>query len=104
MAILNTRAQLLSKFATGAFPSESDFSALISQLPLIHTEPVTLLQNTDLEVTHSAGENARIVQLTDSTGKEINVSWRRDPSDPTNKIILNSGKAYASAEVSILFK
>lgn len=105
MSLTITRAQHKLNFKTGSKPTESQFASLIDAFPMIYVEEsVTLVANTDFQVTHNGGEKARIVQVTDSNGQEIEVSWRRDPSDPTNKVLINSAKAYTGAEVSILLK
>lgn len=104
MAFTITRAQHKQNFATGKTPSGSQFAALIDAFPMIYTATVTLVADTDLSVEHGNAENARVVQVLDSNGQQVEVTWRRDPLDPTNKVILNSAKAYARAEVSILTK
>lgn len=104
MAVTITRAQHKSNFNTGDKPTESQFSSLIDAFPMIYTETVTLVADTDYTVTHGNAENARVVQVVDSTGKQIDVVWRRDPLDPTNKVIINVAKGYTNAEVTILTK
>jgi hypothetical protein len=104
MSVLITRTAIKSYFNSGDVPTEAQFSAFIDAFPMVYNETVTLAIDTDLTITHGTGENARIVQVVDSDGKSIGVNWRRDPSDPTNKVIINSGKAYTDAEVSILTK
>ena len=104
MALTITRAQHKANFETGDRPTSSQFAAMIDAFPMIYTETITLVADTDYTVTHGNAENARIVQVVDSNGKEIGVSWRRDPNDPTNKVIINVGKGYTDAEVSILTK
>jgi len=102
MAITITRAQQKSNFESGDVPTQAQFAALINAFPMIYNETVTLVADTDYSVEHGNDENARIVQVTDSDGKSIGVNWRLDPLDPTNKVIINTGKAYTDAEVSIL--
>ena len=105
MSLTITRANQKLNFKRGSKPTESQFSSLIDAFPIIYIEEsVSLVSNTDYQVAHNAGEKARIVQVTDSDGQEIEVSWRRDPIDPTNKVLINSAKAYTGAEVSILLK
>lgn len=105
MSLTITRANQKLNFRTGSRPTETQFAALIDAFPMIYVEEsVDLVSNTDYVITHSNAEKARIVQVTDSDGKSIDVSWKRDPSDPTNKVIINSAKAYTGAEVSILLK
>lgn len=101
MALTITRAQHLQNFNTGDVPTEAQFAAIFRAFPMIYTETITLSDG-DNTVTHGNAENARIVQVVDSTGKNIACSWRRDSSDPTNKVIINVAKAYTNAEVSIL--
>lgn len=104
MAITITRAQQKGNFQTGDRPTGSQFAAMIDAFPMIYTETVDVVANTDLTITHGNAELARIVQAVDSNGVAINLNWTRDPLDPTNKVIINSAKAYSSAEVSILTK
>ena len=102
MALTITRANHKLNFQKGDTPTEAQFAALIDAFPQIYSEVITLAADTDLTVTHGNSEKARIVQIVDSDGEQIDISWRRDPLDPTNKVILNSSKAYTDAEVSIL--
>ena len=104
MALTITRAQHKQNFQTGDRPTGSQFAAMIDAFPMIYTETVTLVANVDYSITHGNAENARIVQVVDSDGKYVSLNWRRDPSDPTNKVIINAAKAYTDAEVSILTK
>ena len=104
MALVIKRTDISSYFQTGDAPNQAQFTAFIEAFPMVYNETVALSANVDTTITHGNAENTRIVQVTDSNGVSIGVNWRRDPSDPTNKVIINSGKAYASAEVSILTK
>ena len=104
MAIAITRANIKANFNTGDTPTEAQFASMIDAFPMVYVETVSLVLDTDLSISHNNAERARIVQVTDSAGVAIDVSWRLDSSDPTNTVIINSGKAYANAVVSILTK
>lgn len=104
MSISVTRASHKANFAAGAIPTAAQFSLLIDGFPMIYNETVTLVANTDYTITHGNAEKARIVQATDTAGEQIDITWRRDPADPTNKVIINSAKAETDAEISILTK
>jgi hypothetical protein len=104
MAVLIKRSDVISYFESGDAPNQAQFTAFIDAFPMVYAETVSIVANVDLEITHGIGENARIVQATDSDGIYIGMNWRRDPSDPTNKVIINSAKAYSNAEVTILTK
>jgi hypothetical protein len=104
MAVVFKRTDIAAFFEKGDTPSQAHFMALVAAFPMVYNETVSLAANVDLEITHGIGENARIVQVTDSNGVSVGVNWRRDSSDPTNKVIINSGKSYSSAEVTILTK
>lgn len=101
MALTITRANHKLNFQKGDTPTEAQFSALIDAFPMIYTETVTLSAG-DNTITHGNAENARIVQAVNSSGESIDINWRRDSSDPTNKVIVNVAKGYTDAEVSIL--
>ena len=103
MALTITRANHKSNFNRGDVPSEAQFAALIDAFPMIYTEIVTLVTG-DNTITHGNSEKARIVQVVNSSGESIDVSWRRDSTDATNKVIVNVAKGYTDAEVSILTK
>lgn len=102
MSLVIKRTDVLSYFNVGDKPAESQFAALINAMPMVYVETVALVADTDFTVTHGNAEKARIVQVVDSNGKEIGVSWRLDPTDLTNKVIINTAKAYTNAVVSIL--
>jgi len=104
MAVIFNRAALISFFETGKAPNQAQFTALINSFSMKYSETVTLSANTDQSITHSMGENAGIVQVIDSGGVAVGVNWRLDAADPTNKVIINSGKAYSGASVTILSK
>jgi len=102
MALTNTRAALKAFFNTGDVPTEVQFSTLIDAFPMVYTETITLVKDTDYTITHSAAEKARIVQVLDSNGEEFGVSWRRDSTDENNKIIINASVGKSNVEVNIL--
>jgi hypothetical protein len=104
MALTITRANHKLNFQKGDTPSEAQFAALIDAFPMIYSEEGITLTTGDNTFTHGNAEKARIVQVLDSDGKEIDVTWRRDPSDATNKVIVNVAKGYSNAEISILTK
>jgi len=104
MSLTFTRAGIKALFETGDVPTQSDFSTFIDAFPMIYSETVTLVADTDMSVTHDAGEKARIVQVLNSDGEELGVSWRRDPDDETNKVIINSGVSKSNVEINILLK
>ena len=104
MAVVIKRSDVIGYFQTGDAPNQAQFTGFIEAFPMVYTETVSLAANVDTTITHDNAENARIVQVTDSDGVSVGVNWRRDPSDPTNKVIINSGKAYSGAEVTILTK
>ena len=104
MAVVIKRTDLLGYFEKGNAPSQAQFAAFINAIPMMYTETVAIVANTDLTVTHGMGESAKMVQVIDSNGVSFGVTWRLDPSDPTNQIIINVGKAYTDAVVSILSK
>ena len=104
MAVLIKRSDVIGFFQTGDAPSQAQFTAFIDAVPMVYAETVSVAANVDTTITHGMSENARIVQVTDSAGISIGMNWRRDPSDPTNKVIINSAKAYSGAEVTILTK
>ncbi len=101
MSLTNTRAAIKAMFTTAAVPVEAQFSAMIDAFPMIYTTTVSLVANTDLAVIHGNAEEAKIVQVKDSNGKNIPVNWRVD-SGSTTEVILNSAKAYTNVTVSIL--
>lgn len=101
MALTITRAQHLQNFNTGDTPTENQFAAVFRAFPMAYTDTISLVTG-DNTITHGNAEKARIVQAVNSSGESIEVNWRRDPSDPTNKVIVNMAKAYTDAEVTIL--
>jgi len=102
MSLAITRADVKAWFDTGDVPTAAQFKSLIDAFGMKYTETITLVADTDYTVTHGNAENALIVQVVDSNGVNVDIYWERDSSDPTNKVIINSSKAYASAEVTIL--
>lgn len=104
MALTITRANHKQNFQRGDVPTAAQFAALIDAFPMIYTEESVSLSEGDNTFTHGNSEKARIVQVLDSNGQEIETTWRRDSLDPTNKVIINVAKAYTGAEVSILTK
>lgn len=101
MALTITRAQHKLNFQTGSTPTASQFAALIDAFAMPYTETITLATG-DNTITHGNAEKARIVQAVNSSGQSIDIVWRRDPSDETNKVIVNVAKGYTDAEVTIL--
>ena len=104
MAVIFNRVTLKSYFDSGDAPSSSQFRAFIDAMAMKYTEVVTMASNTDTTITHSFGEEVGIVQAVDTDGIAVGVNWRLDSLDPTNKVIINSGKAYSGVSVTMLTK
>ena len=74
MSLAITRSDIRAFFETGDKPTQSQFTAFINAMGLKYTETVTLVADTDKQVTHGGGETAKTVQILDSQGKQIYIS------------------------------
>tara|TARA_R110002096_G_scaffold194078_1_gene376193 strand:- start:807 stop:1118 length:312 start_codon:yes stop_codon:yes gene_type:complete len=102
MSIIISRNDLKNYFKSGDKPTSTNFQNLIDSIPMIYSETVDLVASTNYTITHGNATSARIVQALDSSTNKIAISWKRDPADPTNKIIINYPSTLTGVIVNVL--
>lgn len=102
MSIAITRANIKAWFATGEVPAAAQFQSMIDAFPMKYKETVDLVSGVDYTITHGNAEKAVMVQVLDSAGAAIAVTWKQDPADLTNKVIINAASNYTGAQVTVL--
>lgn len=102
MSLAITHSDLKTYFATGSIPTQGHFWALLASIPMVYEETATLVAGVDFTVTHGNGRTAKIVQVLDSSGVEIPVTWERDSANPTGAVIINDATGHTDAIINVL--
>jgi len=102
MSLAISRADLKSYFNSGDIPIEAHFHALIDAMPMIYKETTSIVKDTGLTVTHGNASKASIVQVLDSDGEQVEVSWKHVSGNETNAVEITSAFAITNAQINVL--